>query len=527
MTWQPIPGRIVIGVTGHRKLEDEAQAAAGVREALKALRKALPELKHTPVVFSILSPLAEGADRLVAREAVQIEDAQIEVVLPLEKDDYLSDFESAGSKAEFKRMLTRAVRVKALPHAPTRNEAYERVGRYVVDHCDVLIALWNGQPAAGRGGTAEIVVYAREKKIPLLWVHTAEGGRLIVELGEGFRKELFQSLDRYNGEKLATRELDKYATQHIAILEEQARAAGLKVEAFRRHWETLAKHYSRADILALRYQRLYYKAGSMIYALAAAAATTAAFQGIFLPQWPRIALIEVLFIAVILAIVRLGNLREWHDRWIDYRFLAERFRSAFFLSAAQVGLETIRPPRMLRLVEPSREWIFSAFASVWNDLPPSQKVEPILLAGLKRYLLRAWVNDQKVYHRKTSLRHGRRHMRISRLGLGFFAVTFAAALMHALHVGPGWLQKTSLFLAIASPILAGTLAAVRTHREYDRNSKRSAEMALHLEKLTTEMEKARTPEELASLVRETEETMLHENEDWRVVVRFHELEPLA
>jgi hypothetical protein len=41
------------------------------------------------------------------------------------------------------------------------------------------------------------------------------------------------------------------------------------------------------------------------------------------------------------------------------------------------------------------------------------------------------------------------------------------------------------------------------------------------------MEKARTPEELASLVRETEETMLHENEDWRVVVRFHELEPLA
>lgn len=527
MTWQPIPGRIVIGVTGHRKLEDEAQAASGVREALKALRKALPELKHTPVVFSILSPLAEGADRLVAREAVQIEDAQLEVVLPLEKDDYLTDFKSAASKAEFERMLDRTVRVKALPPAPTRNEAYERVGRYVVDHCDVLIALWNGQPAAGQGGTAEIVAYAREKKIPFMWVNTAEGGRLIVELGRDLRKELLQGLDRYNGEKLATRELDGHAAQHIAILEEQAGAAGLKVEAFRRHWETLAKHYSRADILALRYQRLYYKAGSMIYALAAAAATTAAFQGIFLPAWPRIALLEVLFIAAILAIVWIGNKRKWHDRWIDYRFLAERLRSAFFLSAAQVGLETIRPPRVLRLAEPSREWIYAAFASVWNDLPPSQRVEPILLAGLKRYLLRAWVDDQKVYHRKTSLRHGRRHLRMSRLGLGFFAVTFAAALIHALHVGPGWLQKTSLFLAIASPILAGSLAAVRTHREYDRNSKRSAEMALHLESLAEPMERADSREELIAIVKEIEETMLHENEDWRVVVRFHELEPLA
>jgi len=94
-------------------------------------------------------------------------------------------------------------------------------------------------------------------------------------------------------------------------------------------------------------------------------------------------------------------------------------------------------------------------------------------------------------------------------------------------VGPEWLQKTALFLAIASPIVGGSLAAVRTHREYERNSRRSAEMARHLESLTEPMERAESREEVVALVKEIEETMLHENEDWRIVVRFHELEPLA
>lgn len=527
MTRQPIPGRVVIGVTGHRTLEDEARAAAGVREALQAVGKALPKLKHTPVVFSVLSPLAEGADRIVAREAVQAKSAELEVVLPLEKDDYLKDFESAASKADFERMLSAAARTTTLPPAPTRNEAYERVGRYVVDRCDALIALWNGQPAAGRGGTAEIVAYARKKKIPLLWIHTAEGCRVIYEPGEDFRKELLLGLDRYNGEKIAARRIEEHAARHVAFLEEQAGAAGLKSGTFRRQWDKLSEHFSRADILALRYQRLYYRAGSMIYALAAAAAATAAFQAIFLPSLPRIALLEVLFIAAVLVIVLIGNKRRWHDRWIDYRFLAERLRSAFFLSAARVGLESLRPPRVLRLVEPSREWIHAAFASVWSDRPPSPDVDSGPLPGLKEFLLRAWVDDQKAYHGHTSLRHGRRYRKLSRIGLGFFAVTFAAALLHALHVGPAWLQKTSLFLAIASPILAGALAAVRTHREYDRNSKRSAEMARHLEGLAETLERTETRAEFVALVKEIEETMLHENEDWRIVVRFHELEPLA
>jgi hypothetical protein len=45
----------------------------------------------------------------------------------------------------------------------------------VVDRCDALIAVWDGEKSRGRGGTAEIVGYAQEQGVPIAWVHTAGG----------------------------------------------------------------------------------------------------------------------------------------------------------------------------------------------------------------------------------------------------------------------------------------------------------------------------------------------------------------
>lgn len=54
------------------------------------------------------------------------------------------------------------------PRQPAvRERAYEAAGRYVVDHCDMLLAVWDGRPARGRGGTAEIIAYARRRERPL------------------------------------------------------------------------------------------------------------------------------------------------------------------------------------------------------------------------------------------------------------------------------------------------------------------------------------------------------------------------
>jgi hypothetical protein len=57
-----------------------------------------------------------------------------------------------------------------------RLDAYRRVGHYVVDHCDLLIAIWDGQPARGRGGTADIVQYAldRHRRVLRVWQDSFE-----------------------------------------------------------------------------------------------------------------------------------------------------------------------------------------------------------------------------------------------------------------------------------------------------------------------------------------------------------------
>ena len=55
------------------------------------------------------------------------------------------------------------------------NRAYESVGRFVVRHSDLLIAIWDGDhEGGGRGGTAEIVRYAASVGVPVCWIHATK-----------------------------------------------------------------------------------------------------------------------------------------------------------------------------------------------------------------------------------------------------------------------------------------------------------------------------------------------------------------
>jgi hypothetical protein len=94
-------------------------------------------------------------------------DAHLVALLPLAPDDYATDFAGAESLAEFDRLLAAADDVRVMDGAGPREAAYERAGRAVVDGSDVLVALWDGQPSGGRGGTAEIVAYARKRGVPV------------------------------------------------------------------------------------------------------------------------------------------------------------------------------------------------------------------------------------------------------------------------------------------------------------------------------------------------------------------------
>lgn len=157
------PQRVLrIGVTGHRALADEARVAQAVRSVLESLRRGADG-----AAIVVVSPLAEGADRLVARTVLEDPDTRLIATLPLPPAEYAKDFATPKSRAEFEQLLSQAAETIVMPSESTRPRAYSAVGHWVLDHCDVLMALWDGGPARGRGGTAEIVAEARRRGIPV------------------------------------------------------------------------------------------------------------------------------------------------------------------------------------------------------------------------------------------------------------------------------------------------------------------------------------------------------------------------
>jgi hypothetical protein len=56
-------------------------------------------------------------------------------------------------------------------------QAYETANRTLLDHADRLVAVWNGAPPSGKGGgTADVVVEAREAGLPVdvVWPEGAQ-----------------------------------------------------------------------------------------------------------------------------------------------------------------------------------------------------------------------------------------------------------------------------------------------------------------------------------------------------------------
>ncbi len=157
---------IAVGVTGHRHLIKIDKIIPGIEYFLRRLLETFPGSN-----FRVLSSLAEGADRILADKLLQLHGTTLWVPLPLPREDYLKDFNNSRSKEEFIRLVGKAERVIELPLTNDRDEAYLAAGSYIIDNCDVLLAIWDGKPSKDKAGTGPIVTLARERNLPLAWIH--------------------------------------------------------------------------------------------------------------------------------------------------------------------------------------------------------------------------------------------------------------------------------------------------------------------------------------------------------------------
>ena len=182
-----------IGVTGHRALANLDKLVHSVDQALALIEA------HFDPPYICFSALAEGADRLVPYRAfARWEEARLIVPLPLDVEDYMQDFKKLTSKVDFLNLMELAEEILPPPEASNREGAYQAAGSYVVQNCDVLIAIWNGAKAQGKGGTAEIVDQARLLKLPLIWIHAGNrvpGTETPISLGEEQGKITLENFD--------------------------------------------------------------------------------------------------------------------------------------------------------------------------------------------------------------------------------------------------------------------------------------------------------------------------------------------
>lgn len=197
-----------LGITGARNLRADQLASLRVqlRDAfglVKVEMERLASLKEVMGAYAcgpggevqprtvLITPLALGADRLAARAALD-QGFEIFAPMPFSQPEYEKDFTGNIGKAdaepmsgeqdlgEFRQLLARAsgwleldgARSSEEDHSPGRS--YEAVGRFVVRHCDVLIAVWDGKPSNGRGGTAEVVHYAATAGVPIWWINAVK-----------------------------------------------------------------------------------------------------------------------------------------------------------------------------------------------------------------------------------------------------------------------------------------------------------------------------------------------------------------
>ena len=152
-----------VGITGHQSLEDP-QAWDWVRANMREL------LAITDRPLNGITCLAIGADSVFA-EVVLEHNGSIEAVLPFPECDLKLQ---AHEREAHHRLLDRASRVTVLEKKSSDEESYLEAGKRVVDDAELIFAVWDGKPARGLGGTADIVRYALGKGKEIIHLNPIE-----------------------------------------------------------------------------------------------------------------------------------------------------------------------------------------------------------------------------------------------------------------------------------------------------------------------------------------------------------------
>ena len=583
-----------LGVTGHRGEAlggaPPGLVVARLREVLTTLGKAARALAAReaewfddgPPRLTLVSPLADGADQIAAEIALGL-GFGLQAILPFTAEDYRRDFPDAATVERFDALLGQATCRFELPGNRARSlDAYVMAGRATVAHCDLLIAVWDGAPSRGRGGTAEVVALATVTGTPIVhipidpaapitlrWsafdpaVITRHGDQAVIRDFDGELVErTLEALLAPPPDPAERTFIREFRTERMGRMKSRIEyplllaltgvdrfgaknwRGSLNAQSIRDEWQAyrercadahgvsapldlLEQSYSWADQLVTRFAQTY-RGGHVFNFLLAALAVMIGLSSFMLP-WAKLELASLELIVTVAIIVNsfVGSNREWHRRWLDYRQLAERLRP--LRSLKLLGVAAPDPPGSP--TNPvARRWIDWYAAAVWRAMGcPSGTIDAprarLIASAIADYEL----VPQIAYHRSSSRQVDALDKRLERISLFLFVGTFAVsvAVLIGLASGGSWVTRYSNWVTLISsgfPAIGTAIFGIRFQGDFGGSAVRSLGTAELLAGIDRELRAdGLTLPRAADLVEQASRAMFVDLDEWRLVNQQHDL----
>jgi hypothetical protein len=557
------PAQLVIGVVAHRDLVDAEQPAlrGTVRALLERLRRDYP---GTPL--RLLCALAEGGDLLVAEVARELR-IPLTAPLPMPLPDYERDFSDPATLARFRALIADAD-VLELPLAPgdtaaglaskpVRDRQYAQLGLFISSHCQILLALWDGRPTDAPGGTGQVLHFHLHEELPGLrrasdapnlfadddsdlvyhvvcsrrgetpstkagdaWWLTAES-RVPGDgpVPNGYDR-MFRQMAAFNADLARYRmRIDRARTTLLpARPPASPTAVALRIDRL----------FATADWLAVHFQRRVHQSLLAIHVLAVLMGLSfLAYSELDASKW-FIAVFLGLF-ALGFALWRIGESRQWHRRYLDYRVLAEGLRVQFHLAlagAANRDSPSFAYDSFLQKQDIELGWIrhVMRMPSLYGN--PGERPHPAWLDWVMQHWVGSRESGQFDYFRHRADERARHYLRTRKVGHACLALGLLTAV--ALLAFNPWIDEPLegwlLVLMGMLPLIAGVREAY-SHKKADKELiKQYRFMARIYGNARQRLDRARDDDERRRILQALGAAALEEHAEWTLLHRDRPLE---
>jgi len=576
---------INIGVTGHRDLalsENELTllksqvdlVLAEIQTFVKAIYKdPFCPFNNNPPVSRMISSLAEGSDRLVAKRALE-SGFELQCPLPFHCEEYEKDFITRESLQEFRNLLEQSSAVLELDEnrEPSRQgESYLSSGRVVLHQSDLIIAVWSGEEAKGKGGTGNIVEEAHSMGIPVLWIKSyapfeitlidvdeeltgwKEGiESYLISILNPFKKGIVPSFyfseinPRNNWGFMYRMFKDLFASFRLSLPQLKLRnflqsteedwqqdwnlSPNLPPEYINQANSSFRDHYAWSDKLAIYYSNLYRSAYLLKYFFITLAVISVAV-GLYTNNWKALAF-QIISMSITISFILYENRQGWHRRFLDYRLLAEMLRIMRFLMPFGHSIPSINFSIGKEFQSTWLKWHFRAVIREAGLM--HLRLDHNFREAYRTFFLKSELYSQQVFHTNNSIACGNISRRLEKFSMFLFVLSLVFIVLRFVvfyyHDGsePNWIREYSINIkewCVILPIIGSSFAGIRSQGEFSRLAIRSQAMTGSLEHIIKKLLNLEvvTIKKLEQYADETAYIMVDDVSDWQGLVKAKSL----